>query len=127
MKVKIKILILISLMSLSGFTRELRTFEKEIITQQTKLNLSTTKKRGIETESKEIYFVEKDNQTISAFKHGKLKWRTNVIEKFGKPKVGKLEIRFIEIRENKVFVVFGKHSFAEIKISSGKTKYIGAD
>ena len=44
-----------------------------------------------------------------------------------KTKVGKSEIQFIKVRENKTFVVFGKHNFAEINISNGKTKYLGAD
>lgn len=127
MKEKIKILVLILFISSLNYAQELRTFEKKSISQDTKLDLLLTKKRGIETETKEIYFVENDNKTISAFKNRKLKWKTNVIEKCGKPKVGKSEIRFIEIRENKIFVVYGKHNYAEINIKNGKTKFIGSD
>ena len=65
MKEKFKILFLAIFISLTNFAQELKTFDKEIITTETKLNLISSKKRGIVTEKKEIYFVESDNQTIS--------------------------------------------------------------
>ena len=127
MKRKIKILFVFILVSFTNFAQELKTFDVELITRQTKLDLTSSNKRGIETEKKEIYFVEYDNQTISYYLNGILEWKVNVIKKCGKPKVGKSEIRFIEIIKDKILVTFGKHNYAEINLKNGKTKFIGAD
>jgi len=127
MKGKIKILFLVIFVSFTNFAQELKTFDVELITRQTKLDLISSNKRGIETEKKEIYFVEKDNQTVSYYLNGILEWKVNVIKQCGKPKVGKLEIRFIEIIKDKMLVTFGKHSYAEINLKNGKTNFIGAD
>lgn len=40
-----------------------------------------------------IYYIENDIQTLKAFEKGKGKWKTNVINILGKPKIGKPEIR----------------------------------
>ena len=100
MKEKIKILFLVLFSSLTNFAQELKIFDKELITTKAKLDLISSNKRGIETEKKEIYFVESDNQTISNYLNGILEWKVNIIKKCGKPKVGKSEIRFIEIIKN---------------------------
>ena len=127
MKGKIKILFLVIFVSFTNFAQELKTFDVELITRQTKLDLISSNKRGIETVKKEIYFVEKDNQTISYYLNGILEWKVNIIKKCGKPKDGKSEIRFIEIIKDKMLVTFGKHNYAEINLENGKTKFIGAD
>ena len=127
MKEKIKLSILVLFLNISNFAQDFKTFEKGLITNETKLDLISTKKRGIQTKKKEIYYVEKNNQTISAYLNGMIKWKINVIKEFGKPKVGKPEIRFIELKKNIIFVTFGKHSFAEINASNGKAKFIGVD
>ena len=44
-----------------------------------KLNKIQAKKRGIEIRTKEIYFVENDNQTISSYKNEKINQKTNMI------------------------------------------------
>jgi hypothetical protein len=127
MREKIKILFLILFISITSLAQELKTFDVELITRETKLNLISSNKRGIETEKKEIYFVETDNQTISYYLNGILKWKVNVIKKCGRPKVGKSEIRFIEIIKDKMLVTFGKPNYAEIDLKNGKAKFIGAD
>jgi hypothetical protein len=100
---------------------------KNLTSKKLDLNLSLEPKmRGIESDNV-IYYIEKDMQTLSAYINGKLKWETNIISVCGKPGVGKSEIRVIKLRVDKLSVVFGKHSFAEVDINTGKTEYIGSD
>jgi hypothetical protein len=82
--------------------------------------------RGIKSK-KVIYFVENDLQTISAYKNGKLDWKTNVISVCGKPTSGKSEIRYIKLEENKLLITYGKHSYAEVNTENGKAKFLGED
>jgi len=103
-----------------------QNYDVNLISKNTELNFFETKKRGIE-HNQIIYFVERDLQTISAYKSGKLLWQTNVISICGKPSVGKSEIRYIKYESKKLFIVFGKHSFAEIDIINGNTTFIGSD
>ena len=64
---------------------------------------------------------------MSAYANGKLKWQTNIISVCGKPSVGKPEIRVIKPKADKLLIVFGKHSFAQVDIKNGKAEYLGAD
>lgn len=101
-------------------------YDVNLISKNTELNFFKTKMRGIEHD-KIIYFIERDLQTVSAYKNTKLIWQTNVILVCGKPSVGESEIRHVKYESNKLFIVFGKHSFAEIDIIKGKTTFIGSD
>ncbi|MEN9655763.1 MAG: hypothetical protein RL311_689 [Bacteroidota bacterium] len=104
-----------------------QNFDKKLLSKKTELNLSfEPKMRGIESNNV-VYYIEKDIQTLSAYENGKLKWQTNIISVCGKPSVGKSEIRVIKPETYKLLIVFGKHSFAEVDIKNGKTKYLGAD
>ena len=103
-----------------------KLYDEKKVTKKTELNLAFSKFRGIEN-NETVYFIENDNQTLSAYKNGKLKWKTNVIKVCGKPKVGEPKIRYIKINEKVIKVTFGKHSWAEVDAESGKTKFIGAD
>ena len=101
-------------------------YNADLISKDIEINFAKSQKRGIKSNNL-IYFVEKDLQTISAYKKNKLKWQTNVISICGKPKVGKPEIRYIGLNKNKLLVVIGKHNFAEVDIKNGKTKLVGSD
>lgn len=104
-----------------------QNFDKNLVSKNTELNLSFEPKiRGIENNNI-VYYIEKDIQTLSAYENRKLKWQTNVISVCGKPSVGKSEIRVIKLKEGKLLIVFGKHSFAEVDIKNGKTKFLGSD
>ena len=127
MKNKFKLLCLTLFVSLTNFAQELKTFDKELLTNENKLNLLSSNKRGIETEKKEIYILENDNQTVSAYKNGILEWQFNASLECGKLNERKLNVRFIEIRKDKLFVTYGKHSFAEFNLKTGKTKCLGSD
>ena len=103
-----------------------KLYDEKKVTKKTELNLAFSKFRGIE-DNETVYFIENDNQTLSAYKNGKLKWKTNVIKVCGKPKVGEPKIRYIKLSDKVIKVTFGKHSWAEVNVESGKTKFIGAD
>jgi hypothetical protein len=103
-----------------------KLYDEKKVTKKTELNLAFSDYRGIE-DKETVYFIENDNQTLSAYKNGKLKWKTNVIKVCGKPKVGEPKVRYIKLNEKVIQVIFGKHSMAEIDMQSGKTKFIGTD
>jgi len=103
-----------------------KLYDEKKVTKKTELNLAFSDYRGIE-DKETVYFIENDNQTLSAYKNGKLKWKTNVIKVCGKPKVGEPKIRYIKLNEKVIKVAFGKHSWAEVDLEIGKTKFIGAD
>ena len=103
-----------------------KLYDETKVAKQTELNLALSNFRGIE-DKETVYFIENDNQTLSAYENGKLKWKTNVIKVCGKPKVGEPKIRYIKLNEKVIKVTFGKHSWAEVDLKSGKTKFIGAD
>ena len=103
-----------------------KLYDEKKVTKKTELNLAFSNFRGIEVKQT-VYFIENDNQTLSAYENGKLKWKTNVIKVCGKPKVGEPKIRYIKLNEKVIKVTFGKHSWAEVDMESGKTKFIGAD
>ncbi|MBC5864683.1 hypothetical protein [Flavobacterium turcicum] len=103
-----------------------KLYDEKKITKETELNLAISNYRGIEDKSI-VYFLENDNQTLSAYESGKLKWKTNVVKVCGKPKVGEAKIRYIKLNGKVLNVTFGKHSWAEVDVKSGITKFIGSD
>jgi hypothetical protein len=103
-----------------------KLYDEKKVTKNTELNLAFSDYRGIE-DKETVYFIENDNQTLSAYKNGKLKWKTNVIKVCGKPKVGEPKIRYIKLNEKDIKVAFGKHSWAEVDLEIGNIKFIGAD
>ena len=103
-----------------------KLYDEKKVTKKTELNLAFSNFRGIE-DKETVYFIENDNQTLSAYENGKLKWKTNVIKVCGKPEVGEPKIRYIKLNKKVIEVTFGKHSWAEVDVESGKTKFIGAD
>lgn len=82
--------------------------------------------RGIKC-GKVVYFVENDLQIISAYRNGKLQWKTNIISVCGEPGVGKSEIRYLKLEAGKLFVTYGKHRFAEVDTGNGNAKFLGED
>jgi len=103
-----------------------KMYDKKKVTKKTELNLTFSNFRGIE-DKETVYFIENDNQTLSAYKNGKLKWKTNIIKVCGKPEVGEPKIRYIKLNEKVIKITFGKHSWAQVDVENGKTKFIGSD
>lgn len=123
MKQLFKLSLFTFIIAQSSFSQK---YNADLISKDIEINFAKSQKRGIKSNNV-IYFVEKDLQTISAYKKNKLKWQTNVISICGKPKVGKPEIRYMGLNKNKLLVVIGKHNFAEVDIKNGKTKLVGSD
>jgi hypothetical protein len=112
---------------LTASGQKLITLDWAKISHDTELNFSITDKRGIEAETKIVYFVEKDMQTLTAYQNGLVKWRVNIIQTCGKPTIGQPTIRYIKLDNNKISVTFGKHSFASVDTNNGKTTFLGSD
>lgn len=125
MKFRNKI-ILFFLVILSFSHATFAQYNTNLISKKTEINFSKTEKRGIEQKGV-IYYVEKDLQTISAYKNKKVIWQTNVIAICGEPNVGNPQIRYVQYNTNKLLIVIGKHNFAEVDINNGKTKLVGSD
>lgn len=119
----IKFLILTFFLTQVNFAQ---TFDTKLISKDSEINFTETQKRGIKKNGT-LYFVEKDLQTISAYKSNKMLWQTNFLNACDKPKVGEPQIRYIGFKSGKLLVVIGKHDFAEINIQNGKTELIGSD
>ncbi len=109
------------------FGQNKSVFNDNEISTDTELNFLNTDKRGIKSSDGIIYYVEKDMQTLTAYKNGKVKWKTNIIETCGKPSVGKSEIRFIRLKNGKINLIFGKHNSASVDTVNGKTTNLGSD
>jgi hypothetical protein len=82
---------------------------------------------GLEYNGEISFYFEKKNQTILAYQNEKVMWKTNVMKICGKPSVGKPKIRLIEIGNKFLKIVYGKHSFAEIEVETGKVTCGGSD
>ena len=79
-----------------------------------------TKLEGLEYIGNITFYFENKTQTILAFQNEKIKWKANVMNICGKPSVGKSKIRSIQIKNNCLKIVYGKHSFAKIEMETGK-------
>ena len=123
MKPIIKFLILALFSTQLNFAQ---IIDQKLISTGSVINLTATPKRGIK-KNDIIYFVGKDLQTISAYKNNKLLWQTNVISICGKPKVGESKIRYFKYKSGKLLVIMGKHNYAEINVTDGKTSFLGSD
>jgi hypothetical protein len=119
----LKLLIFILILTQSSFAQK---YNANLISKDTELNFAFTKMRGIERNNV-IYYVEKDLQTVSAYKNNKLLWQTNVVSVCEKSVVGKPDIRYLRYEINRLFIICGKHSFAEVDTANGKTKLLGSD
>jgi hypothetical protein len=91
------------------------------------INLLQSNVRGIESEEGIVYYIESNLHDLSAYRGGKILWKVNIIEQCGIATVGKREIRFLELKGNKLYVTYGKHSSAEVRTGDGKTICTGSD
>ena len=72
--------------------------------------------------------VKDDGRTLVAKdKQGKVLWEVDVVEKAGAPMVGQPVIRHLSLKDSKVTAVYGKHSFADFDLKSGKLLASGGD
>jgi hypothetical protein len=97
------------------------------ISTETQLYFNKTEKRGIESKTGVIYYVEKDLKTITAYENNKIKWQTN-ISKICNNFIGKHDIWFMELSNDTLFIKFGSViSFANVDIKNGKATFLGSD
>jgi hypothetical protein len=72
--------------------------------------------------------VKADEQTLVATDaKGKVLWQADVIKLAGAPGVGKPVVRHLSIKKGRVTAVYGKHSFAELDLHTGKLISSGSD
>ncbi|KAF2516963.1 hypothetical protein [Flavobacterium foetidum] len=120
MKPFLKLSVLTFIVAQTGIAQK---YNDDLISKNSEINFAKTQKRGIK-KNNIVYYVEKDLQTISAYKRSKLKWQTNVISVCGKPQKGEPEIRYVGYNSDKLLIVIGKHNFAEIDVNSGVTTLV---
>jgi hypothetical protein len=97
------------------------------ISRDTELNFFKTTKRGIESNTNGIFYVDDSMQTIIAIWNGQVKWKVDIIKACGKPFVGHPSIRYIKLDKGKINVTFGKHDNAIVDCVTGKITCLGAD
>jgi hypothetical protein len=72
--------------------------------------------------------VKEDDRTIIARgKDGKAVWEADVIKTAGIPVVGQPVVRALHLKDGKLTAVFGKHSFADFDLTTGKVLGAGSD
>ena len=103
-----------------------RAYDQTKVSSKIETSIDNTY-RGIKSKTGIIYYVEKDNRTLTAYKNDKIIWQTDIISVCGKPLVGSPEIRYIKLERNIISVTFGKHSYANVDINNGKTTFGAAD
>jgi hypothetical protein len=72
--------------------------------------------------------VQEDGRTIVARdKGGKQMWEADVIKTAGIPFVGQPVVRELHLKDGKVTAIYGKHSFADYDVATGKFLGGGSD
>ncbi len=107
--------------------QNLISFDSSKISHATELDLLKSNKRGIEDETKAIFYVENDLKTISAYRNGLQEWKINILKVLKTPPVGRPEIRYIKLIRNSILITFGKHSFILVDCDTGKVISIESD
>jgi len=102
-------------------------YDKKNVSTDSELNIAFTGKRGIKDKDDIVYYVENNLKILTAYENDRIKWRINILKACGNPDVGAYEIRFIRLKGNKIFITFGKHSFASVNIDNGKVECLGSD
>jgi hypothetical protein len=72
--------------------------------------------------------VEKDNRSLLAKdRTGKDLWKVDVIKTAGAPAVGMPVVRHLSLKDGKLRAIYGKHSFADFDLKTGKLIATGSD
>ena len=110
-----------------SFAQEPESKIKKKIVNQLETSVEKEGNRGLISKTGNVYFVEDDLQTVSAYKNQEKIWQKNILKELGKPNVGKPIIRYIKLNEEVLVVTFGKHNFAELDLKNGKIISSGSD
>jgi hypothetical protein len=72
--------------------------------------------------------VSVDGRVLTATgEDGQVLWTVNVMEKAGAPFVGEPTIRHLSVVDGEIAVTYGKHSFANFEIKTGRLLSSGSD
>jgi hypothetical protein len=72
--------------------------------------------------------VRDDGRTIVARgKDGKTVWEADVLKTAGIPSVGQPVVRDLHLKDGKLTAIYGKHSFADFDLATGKFLGAGSD
>jgi hypothetical protein len=74
-----------------------------------------------------VALKDDDRSLVAKNKEGKVLWEVDVIKKAGAPAVGQSVVRHLSVKDAKVTAVYGKHSFADFDLKSGKLLSSGSD
>jgi hypothetical protein len=74
-----------------------------------------------------VVTVKDDERTLVARLGGKILWQADVIKSAGPPGVGRPVVRHLSLKGGAVTAVYGKHSFAELELKTGKLLASGSD
>ncbi len=102
-------------------------YDSSKLSNETELNFALTEKRGIIDKNGLIYIVNNKQKTLIAYENRKVKWEAEIIKNANFQIIGKPEIRYIKLENDIIFVVFGKHAFANVSINDGQIEYLGQD
>ncbi len=105
-----------------------QAYDTSKISNDSVLNFAQTEMRGIKSKTGIIYFVQSDNQILTAINpNGSVIWEVNVVKHCGEHGVGKSEIRWMKLVDKKIQLVYGKHDYANVSVNTGEIHCIGAD
>ena len=105
------------------------TFDPKLITEQNEINFDITNKRGILSANGTVYFVpSSDESRVIAYRNNQVLWQVNAPSQCGSASVHQA-IRYLNLnsKKEKLEVVYGKHSFLSIKLSTGQVTCEGSD
>ena len=108
-------------------------YAERLVTTDKELNFAYTDKRGIKDENGIVYIISQDYKKLIAYDHNEVKWTADILkicedDRPWKPgMIGKPEIRYLKLKEDKIHIVYGKHSFASVDIIDGRVNCLGSD
>lgn len=102
-------------------------YDPKLITEQNEINFAVTDKRGILAAEGTVYFVSPtEESTIVACRDKKFLWKVNAASQCGSASVHQA-VRYLKLTSTKLEVIYGKHSFLTIKLSTGQVTCEGSD
>ncbi len=80
-----------------------------------------------ETSGISVALKDDDRSLVAKDREGKVLWEVDVIKQAGAPAVGQPVVRHISVKDAKVTAAYGKHSFADFDLKTGRLLSAGSD